>query len=60
MSQKMICEVCKKKESTEIKPYTVTIKEDVYSETIKETLKKGTKITVHLPICGNCIVEEVE
>jgi len=52
--ERMICEVCKTNETETTKPYTVTVKEDAFSETIKKTLKAGTKITVHLPICSDC------
>lgn len=54
----LMCEVCKKKESVKIKPYTVTIKEDTYSEIIKDILIAGTFVTVHLPICQECLEEE--
>lgn len=53
----MKCEICEKNEATGTLPYTVTVKEDAYSETIKQTLKAGTRITVHLPMCDICIAD---
>ena len=52
------CELCKINPAPNTVPYTVTIKEDAYSETMKETLRAGTQITVHLPVCKLCMDEQ--
>lgn len=49
------CELCKTNIASHIIPYTVRIKEDVYSEALKTTLKEGEHITVHLPMCEQCL-----
>ena len=56
----LICDVCHKNSAIGVQPYTVTIKEDAYSETLKETLEAGTRITVHIAVCQECLDREGE
>lgn len=49
-----ICEVCKENEASCLKDFHMRVKESAYSETLKQTLEKGTKITVTLPLCQKC------
>ena len=52
----MKCEVCKKeKDDVQEIPYTMTVKEDVYSPVLEETLEAGSQITVYLPTCDECV-----
>jgi hypothetical protein len=54
----LICDVCHENYAIDIQPYTVTIKKDAYSETLKETLEAGTRVTVHIAVCQKCLDRE--